>query len=116
MAFRGDSTFYALEYSCTMQEQALTMRNTNFTFWTLHRNDFVEVFKMVVINILYSKSNIIIKYTNDIMGNDNKNWKKIKKKHSILCLSSFFRTFKAYIVILYPQLSEFTVTMSESSE
>lgn len=44
MAFQGiDSTFYTPEKSCTMQEQALTKTNTNFAFWTLHRNDFAEV-------------------------------------------------------------------------
>lgn len=44
MAFRGvDSILYTPEKSCTMQEQALTGTNTNFAFWTLHRNNFAEV-------------------------------------------------------------------------
>lgn len=59
MAIRGvDSILYTPEKSCTMQEQALTRTNTNFAFWTLDRNNFAEVLKMVIINILYSKSSL----------------------------------------------------------
>lgn len=64
---------------------------------------------------------IIIKFTNDILSNDNNNWWGKNKTFNFIfvllqSMLAIFSTFKAYIAILYSKLSEFMVTVSEFTE